>query len=65
LVANGRLQAWWLLEGEGKTSFSPPSTFHPIRFYLNLFSIDFKILFYHGSRPLFHVFSSFSLTYNL
>jgi hypothetical protein len=50
---------------KGKTSFSPPSTFHPIRFYFNVFSIDFKVLFYHGSRPLFHVFSSFSLTYKL
>ncbi len=28
---------WWPLEGEGKTSFSPPSTFHPIKFYLNIF----------------------------
>jgi hypothetical protein len=59
LVALGRFQAWWPLEGKGKTSFSPPSTFHPIRFYLNLYSIDFKVLFYHGCRALFTYFLPF------
>jgi hypothetical protein len=63
LVALGMFHAWVPLEGEGKTSFSPPSTFYPIRFYLNLFSIDFRELFYHYSRLLFHIF--FSLTYKL
>jgi hypothetical protein len=58
-VALGRFQAWWPLEGKGKTSFSPPSTFHPIRFYLNLYSIDFKVLFYHGCRALFTYFLPF------
>jgi hypothetical protein len=57
--------AWMPLEGEGETSFSPPSTFHPIRIYLNLFSLDFGVLLYHGSKPLFHIFPFFSLTYKL
>jgi hypothetical protein len=55
--------AWWSLKGEGETSF-----FHfPLQqFYLNLFfSIDLKVLFYHGSRPLLYTFFSFSLTYKL
>ncbi len=65
LVANGRFQAWWPLGWKGKTSFSFPSIFHPIRFYLNFFSIDFCILLYHGSRPLFCFLPSFSLTYKL
>jgi hypothetical protein len=69
LVAFEMFHAWLLLEGEGEregeTSFSPPSIFHPIRFYINTFSIDFKVLLYHGSRPLLHVFLSFSLTYKL
>jgi hypothetical protein len=65
LVALRMFHVWLPLEGEGKTSFSPPSTFHPIRFYLNLFSIDLKVLFYHGFRPLLHIFPSFSLTYKL
>jgi hypothetical protein len=65
LVALGRFQAWWPLEGEGKTSFSPPSTFHPIGFYLNIFFIDFRILFNHGFRSLLHIFPSFSLNYKL
>jgi hypothetical protein len=56
LVAFGR---------DEKTSFSPPSIFHPIGFYLIIFSIDLKVLFYHGFRPLLHVFSSFSLMYTL
>jgi hypothetical protein len=53
------------LGGKRKTSLSPLPIFHPIRFYLNLFFINFKILFYHGSKPLFHFFPSFSLTYKL
>jgi hypothetical protein len=39
--------------------------FPPNKFYLNIFSIGFKILLYHGSRPLLYVFPSFSLTYKL
>jgi hypothetical protein len=69
LVAFGMFHAWLLLEGEGekegKSSFSPPSTFHPIRFYLNIYSIGFRVLFYSGSRPLLCIFLSFSLTYKL
>ncbi len=58
LVALGMFHAWVPLEGEGKTSFSPLSTFYLIRFYLNLFSIDFKELFYHY---LDYYFTSFFL----
>jgi hypothetical protein len=43
LVANGMFQAWWPLEGKGKTSFSHPSFFHFKRFYLNFIPIDFKV----------------------
>jgi hypothetical protein len=64
LVALEMSHVWLFLEGEGKALFSHPFTFHPIRFYLNIFSIDFKVLFYHGSKPLFHVFPSFSLLVN-
>jgi len=65
LGALGMFHVWLFLEGEKEASFSPPFIFHPIRFYLNLFSIDYGVLFYHGSRPLLHVFPSFSLTYKL
>jgi hypothetical protein len=69
LVVFGMFHAWLPLEGEGEregeTSFSPSSTFHPVRFYINILSIDFNVLFYHGSRPLLCVFLSFSLTYKL
>jgi hypothetical protein len=34
LVARGMFHVQMPLEGEGETSFSTPSTFHPIRFYL-------------------------------
>jgi len=50
---------------EKKKSFSPPFIFHPTRFYLNFFSNYFRVLFYHGSRPLLHIFPSFSLAYKL
>ncbi len=65
LDALGMFHVWLSLEGEKEASFSPPFIFHPIRFYLNLLSIDFRVLFYHGSRPLLHAFPSFSLTYKL
>ncbi len=57
---------WWPLEREGKTSFSPPFIFHPIKFYLNIFFIDFKVSFYHGFRHYFVVFLPFpwSINYN-
>jgi hypothetical protein len=66
-MANERFQAWWPLEGEGKTSFSHFLTsLPPNKFYLNFFfSIDLKVLFYHGFRPLLYTFPSFSLTYKL
>jgi hypothetical protein len=65
LVAFGMFHVWLPLEREREVSFSPPSTFYPIRFYLNLSSIDFRVLFYHGSKPLLHVFLFVSLTYKL
>jgi hypothetical protein len=44
---------WWPLIGEGKASVSPFFIFPPVKFYLNLFfSIDFKVLLYHGSTSL-------------
>jgi hypothetical protein len=39
--------------------------FSPHEILFKFFSFDFKILFYFGSKPLFHVFPSFSLTYKL
>jgi hypothetical protein len=63
-MALGIFHIWLFLEGKRETSFSPPSIFSPIRFYLNISSIHFRVLLYHGSRPLLHVFLSFSLTYN-
>jgi hypothetical protein len=30
--------------------------FAPSKFYLNFFSIDFKVLLYHGSKSLFYAF---------
>jgi hypothetical protein len=52
--------ACWPLKGEGETSFSHLFTFPPNKFYLNLFfSIDLKVLFYHGSISLFIPFFPF------
>ncbi len=51
-------QAWWPMEGEGKTPFH----FLPLSPQQNLlkpsiFSLDLKVLLYHGLRPLFmHLF---------
>jgi len=59
LVALWMFHVWLPLEGEGKTSFLFPSIFHLIKFYLYLFPIDFKVLFYHGSKPLLHIFLHF------
>jgi hypothetical protein len=39
LVAFRRFHAWLFLKGEGEASFSSPSIFHPINFYLNFFSL--------------------------
>jgi hypothetical protein len=51
---------WWPLEGEKETSFSPFFNPPPNKFYLNLFfSIDLKILFYHGFRLLLMPFLPF------
>jgi hypothetical protein len=65
LVALGMFHVWLPLKREGEASFSPPSTFYPIKVYLNFFSIDFRVLFYQGSRSLIRICPSFSLTYKL
>jgi hypothetical protein len=45
LMANGRFQAWWLMEGEGKTPFHlfplPPN-----KLYLNLQFFPLTLRFY-------------------
>jgi hypothetical protein len=43
LVALGMFHVWLPLEGEVKTSFSPPSIFYPIKFYLNLYSNNLRV----------------------
>jgi hypothetical protein len=50
------------MEKEEETFFSPPSTFQPERFFLNHIPIDFKVLFYHGSKPLCCVIPYFFFT---
>ncbi len=58
LVANGMFQAWWPMEGEGKThfhlfTFSHFPTFPPtILFKPLIFPFDLKVLLYHGFKPL-------------
>jgi hypothetical protein len=38
----------------------------PLTHFIQIFfPIDFKVLLYHGSRPLLYTFLSFSLTYKL
>jgi hypothetical protein len=51
LVANGRFQVWWPMEGEGKTPFHLfPLSPQQILLKLSFFPFDLKILFYHGPR---------------
>jgi len=60
LAANGMFQAWWPMEGEGKTHFHlfhfPPTNF---TYTFNFFSFDLTILFYHGPKPLLTPFFPF------
>jgi hypothetical protein len=42
------------LEGEDEISFSLPCNFHPMKFYLNIFSIDFRVLFNHYFTSFLH-----------
>ncbi len=56
LVAFGMFHVWLLLEGKGEASFSPPSTFHPIRFYLIVFPL---ILGFFFTMVLDHYFAYF------
>jgi hypothetical protein len=55
-VALGMFHVWLPLEGEGEGE-------REILF--NLFSIDFRVLFYHGFKPLLHFLKKISLTYKL
>jgi hypothetical protein len=66
LMANGKFHAWWPMEGEGKHFFTS-SHFPPDNLYLNLqiFSFDFIVLLYHGSKSLLTPFVSFSSIYKL
>jgi hypothetical protein len=74
LVALERFNTWWplkgsngrwCLKGKGKNPFHLFSL-SPQQFYLILFfSIDLKVLLYHGTKQLFYAFLSFSLTYKL
>jgi hypothetical protein len=54
LVANGRFQAWWPMEGSRKTPFHL-FLFSPQQTLLkpSIFSFDLMILLYHGSKSLF------------
>jgi len=70
LVANGRFQC--LVANGRKRKRKKRSTFSPLPIFsqqillkLSFFSIDLKVLFYHGSRPLLTHFLFFSLTYKL
>jgi hypothetical protein len=60
LVANGMFQAWWPMEGEGKTPFHFfPLSRQQILLKPSIFSFDLKVLLYHGSRPLLMLFLPF------
>ncbi len=59
LVANGRFQCLVALGRRRKNIFFTSSHFPPNTCYLNFFSIDLKILLYHGSRPLLTPFLPF------
>jgi hypothetical protein len=64
LVALGMFHDWLPLEGERETSFSHLFIFHPKIFYLKFFSVDFRALFYHGSKLLFCLSFFFPLPIN-
>jgi hypothetical protein len=60
LVANGMFQAWWPMEGEGKSPFHLfPLSPQQILLKPSIFSFDLKVLLYHGSRPLLTHFLPF------
>jgi hypothetical protein len=65
LVANGRFQAWWPMEGERKTRFHLLSL-SPQEILLkpSIFSLDLKVLLNHGPRPLLMHFLPFSQSIN-
>jgi hypothetical protein len=51
---------WWPLEGKGETPFHL-FPFSPQQIFTEtfIFSIDFKVLLYHGSKPLLTHFFPF------
>ncbi len=53
LVPNGMFQAWWLMEGEGKTPFHL-FPFSPQQTLLkpSIFSFDLTVLLYYGFKSL-------------
>jgi hypothetical protein len=60
LMANGRFHVWWPMEGERKTHFH----LFPLSPQQNLlkpliFSFDFTVLLYRGSKPLLPPFFPF------
>ncbi len=59
-MGNEMFQAWWLMEGEGKTPFRlfplPPQQ---ILLKPLIFSFHFKVLLYHGPRLLLTHFLHF------
>jgi hypothetical protein len=64
LVAFGMFHVWLPLEGEGETSFSPPSTFHPIRFYFNFFPLILRFYFTMVLNHYYMFFLHFPLPIN-
>jgi hypothetical protein len=72
LVALGMFHVWWPMEGSNawwplgrrkKNIIFTFFHFHPQQILFKFFFIDFKVLLYHGFRPLLYIFPSFSLTY--
>jgi hypothetical protein len=61
----GRSKAWWPMQGEGKTPFHMlPLSPQQILLKPSNFSLDLKVLLYHGLRPLFTHFFPFSRSIN-
>jgi hypothetical protein len=59
-VANGMFQAWWLIECEGKNTFSPLSPFPPTNLLKpSIISFDLEVLLNHGDRLLLTPFFPF------
>jgi hypothetical protein len=57
---------WWLMECEGKNTFSPLPTFPPTNLLKlsNFFPFDLEVLLYHGDRSLLTPFFPFLWSIN-